>query len=76
MHLDVVIPPNSNATIRLPAAQTGDVLEGGHALRVGSGISAVAQDGGRVMVEVGSGRYAFRYAYAAGAASKAASATP
>src|ERR1700733_359417 len=76
MRLNVVIPPNTSATIHLPGAQAGDVLEGGHSLKVVSGISAVDQEAGSVMVRVGSGRYEFRYAYAASGPPKAESVTP
>jgi alpha-L-rhamnosidase len=59
--LAVEIPPNTRATVRLPAAKLADVTESGRALAGGSGIAGQRQDGDAVVVEVGSGRYSFAY---------------
>jgi alpha-L-rhamnosidase len=56
------VPANTTATVRLPAAHVADVVESGKAVEVGSGISAVSQDGDETVVELGAGRYVFRYA--------------
>ena len=55
------IPANTRATVRLPRAMLGKVNEGGKPLTVGNGITAINESGDTVIVEVGSGRYAFAY---------------
>jgi alpha-L-rhamnosidase len=59
--LDVTVPPNAHATVRLPHATLAQVTEGGLPLRIGNGIGRTVQDGGAALVEVGSGRYRFAY---------------
>jgi alpha-L-rhamnosidase len=59
--LDVEIPPNATATVRLPGARRADVTEDGKALANGNGITASRQEGETVVVDVGSGRYSFVY---------------
>jgi len=59
--LDVEIPPNTTATVRLPNARVESVSEGGAPLGRAAGVSQVAQDGRSVQFTVGSGRYAFSY---------------
>ena len=59
--VSVAVPPNAHGTVRLPAARLAGVTEGGVAVATAAGISRAAQDGDDVVVEVGSGRYAFRY---------------
>lgn len=56
------VPPNTHATVRLPGAVLAAVMEGGKALAVGNGITAIKQSGETVVVEIGSGRYEFAYA--------------
>jgi alpha-L-rhamnosidase len=58
--LTVAVPPNARATVRLPGATLADVTEGGRSLAASPG-AAARQDGGAVVVEVGSGTYAFSY---------------
>ncbi len=55
MRLDVRVPANTRATVRLPRATLARVLEGGRA------VPSATQDGADVVVEVGSGTYAFSY---------------
>jgi len=62
--LDVTVPPNTHATVRLPYATLAGVTESGQALDAADGITNAVQDGEAVVVEVGSGSY--RFAYAAG----------
>lgn len=57
--LDVEVPPNATASVRIPAARAAGVSESGRPLAAGAGILAHRQDGDAVVVEVGSGRYAF-----------------
>jgi alpha-L-rhamnosidase len=59
--LAVEVPANTRATVRLPGAKLAEVTEGGKALATGDGVAASRQDGDSVVVEVGSGRYAFAY---------------
>ncbi len=59
--LDVEIPPNTTATVRLPSARLADVTEGGKVLAAGNGIATAGQDGEVVVMDVGSGRYSFAY---------------
>jgi len=47
--------------VRLPAAQLEAVTEGGASLNVAPGITGAIQDGDDVVLEVGSGSYAFAY---------------
>jgi alpha-L-rhamnosidase len=58
--LEIVIPANTSATVTLPNATVDRVLEGGSTLRQASGVRSAEQNGRDVMVNVGSGHYAFR----------------
>ena len=60
--LDVTVPPNTHATVRLPYATLAGVTESGQALDAADGITKAVQDGEAVVVEVGSGSYRFAYA--------------
>ncbi len=55
------MPPNTTATVRLPGAGKAAVLESGHALSVGNGVTAVREDVDDRVIDTGSGRYVFRY---------------
>ena len=61
MELAVEIPPNTRATVRLPAAQLAKVTEDGGPLAGRPGVTGVRQDGDSVVVETGSGSYRFRW---------------
>jgi alpha-L-rhamnosidase len=63
LNLTIVVPPNTTATVRLPDAQIPTVLEHGRPLRTGAGIAGMHQEGSASVIEVGSGRYEFRYIY-------------
>jgi hypothetical protein len=56
-----VIPPNARGTVRLPSATLAAVTEGGKAVPEAPGVKGAAQEGEDVVVEVGSGSYAFAY---------------
>jgi len=60
--LEVELPPNTSAEVRLPRARLGSVTEGGQPLADGNGIKARRQDGDDVIVEIGSGQYRFAHA--------------
>jgi len=57
--LDVEVPANTRATVRVPHATVAGVSEGGRPVAAGNGVTAVRQDGDTVVVEIGSGRYRF-----------------
>ncbi len=61
LKVEVAIPPNTQATVRLPGAELAGVRLDGGLLRGGDGVLEVRQDGGDVVVEVGSGAYIFEY---------------
>ena len=60
--LDLSVPPNSGATVRLPAASAAAVTEGGRAVNRAVGVRTLAQGGGATVLGVGSGQYRFRCA--------------
>lgn len=60
MTMDVEVPANTTATVRLPGARVEDVLEGGKALRTNSN---VRQGDGAVLADIGSGKYEFVYGH-------------
>jgi alpha-L-rhamnosidase len=57
--LDVTVPANTHATVRLPHAKAEQVREGGQAAATAPGIRSVRADGDSVVIEAGSGRYRF-----------------
>lgn len=57
--LNVTIPANAHATVRLPAGSQADVREGGRSLAKGNGIRSVETSGNAAVIEVGSGSYEF-----------------
>ncbi|MFB6120837.1 MAG: family 78 glycoside hydrolase catalytic domain [Halobacteriaceae archaeon] len=66
LSLDVTVPWNTSATVRVPDAADATVTEGGDALWDGGaadslpdGVASVERDGDAVVVEVGAGSYAF-----------------
>lgn len=61
VRLDVRIPANTTAEVRVPAGPTGvsGVTESGGALASAVGVRVVREEAGEVVMEVGSGRYRF-----------------
>jgi alpha-L-rhamnosidase len=57
--LAVAVPPNTEATIYLPAESLDDVRESGRRLVRAEGVVSFALDQGRAVIRVGSGRYSF-----------------
>ena len=57
--LDLVVPPNTTATVTLWNAAADRVLESGHPLRGAAGKGRVEQRGNDLVVEIGSGSYKF-----------------
>ncbi len=60
--LEVTVPANTTALVRIPAAGPESVKEGGQPLDKAPGVVVVDTAPGRIAVEVGSGRYAFEVA--------------
>jgi len=61
MTLEVVVPPNSTATVHLFGASADQVREGDVAAAEAIGISDLAQGEGETTLHVGSGRYSFSW---------------
>ncbi|MDB4884376.1 MAG: alpha-L-rhamnosidase [Gemmatimonadetes bacterium] len=61
MLLSVRVPPNTRASVHLPGATLAQVTEGTRAAATAPGVTSAVQSGGDVVVEVGSGEYAFSY---------------
>jgi alpha-L-rhamnosidase len=59
--LDVIVPANTWATVRLPDATLAQVTEGGQPLSGAQGVRRTTQEGDVAVVEVGSGHYRFAY---------------
>ncbi len=59
--IDVRVPPNTAATVRLPGATLAQVTEGPSAVASSAGLTSAVQDGDAVVAELGSGDYSFSY---------------
>ena len=59
--VDVEIPANTDATVRLPGAKLAGVTEGGSKLGEVKGIVKSSQEVDTAVIVVGSGRYSFQY---------------
>lgn len=57
--LELTVPDNVTAVVRLPAAAARNVREGGHALGAANGVRLEAVASGTVRVAIGSGHYSF-----------------
>jgi alpha-L-rhamnosidase len=57
----VRVPANTHATVYLPGAKLEEVREGSSPLASTAGVRQSTQVGDTVMLEVGSGNYAFAY---------------
>jgi alpha-L-rhamnosidase len=57
--LNLTVPPNTTATVSLPANPADQILEGGRLWARAEGVSAVRQEAGRAIATVQSGRYEF-----------------
>jgi alpha-L-rhamnosidase len=62
----ITVPPNTQASIRLPRAREEQVLESGKALSESGGILRVEQNADFLLVRVGSGRYEWTFPWIAG----------
>jgi alpha-L-rhamnosidase len=61
MTVNVEIPPNTTATVKLPSAKLADVTEGGKPVGEAKGMGDTRQEEETVVIQIGSGRYLFRY---------------
>ncbi|MGH3352698.1 MAG: family 78 glycoside hydrolase catalytic domain [Nocardioides sp.] len=66
MTLDITVPANTTAEVRIPAANRWAVTEDGSPIEDSKDIDFVRQDGDVVVLEVGSGDYSFAVAPALG----------
>jgi hypothetical protein len=57
--LQVTVPPNAHATVRIPANALSQVTESGQPLDQATGVTSAQVQDGAVVVEVGAGRYDF-----------------
>jgi alpha-L-rhamnosidase len=64
--LNLLIPANSGATVRVPETRLVDVTENGRPIRAGNGIVSARQDAEDSVVEVEAGQYRFSYPNAPG----------
>ncbi len=64
--LAVVIPPNTTATVHVPAAGEAPVSEGGGPAAEAEGVKFLRRDGERAVFQVGSGSYRFAVPAAGG----------
>lgn len=58
--LSVGIPPNTDATVWMPASDPADLSEGGEPLDEREGIEVIGREGDRVLLRIASGDYEFR----------------
>ena len=63
MTVNIEIPPNTTATVRLPSAKVTHVTEGGKRLSEVEAIMETSQDGDTAVIRIASGRYSFHYHY-------------
>jgi alpha-L-rhamnosidase len=61
--MNVEIPANTTATVRIPKSKAGGVTVGGSPLAGAKGTSDSKQDGDSTLVEIGSGQYRFQSEY-------------
>ena len=57
--LEVAIPPNTTATVHVPAANGATVSEGGRPVEEADGVEPLRAEGEEAILSVGSGRYEF-----------------
>jgi alpha-L-rhamnosidase len=59
LKLNVTIPPNTTATLRLPTNDPASVTEGGRAAQKNEGVASVRVEDGTSILELNAGRYEF-----------------
>jgi alpha-L-rhamnosidase len=60
LSLDIAVPPNTTATVRVPSANPAGILESGIAAADSPGVKAIALGAAEADFEVGSGTYHFQ----------------
>jgi alpha-L-rhamnosidase len=60
--LALTVPPNTAATVRIPATRVSDVTESGHPVSQASDVTVVSVAGGVATLRVGAGSYRFAVA--------------
>jgi alpha-L-rhamnosidase len=60
--LDVTVPPNTTATVWVPAKDAAAVTESGRKVSAARGVRFLREEAGAALFEVGSGVYSFRAA--------------
>jgi alpha-L-rhamnosidase len=66
MILNVAIPANSGATVRVPETRLADITESGRPIRDGNGIVGARQEADDSVLELEAGQYSFSYRNAPG----------
>ena len=59
IQLEHLVPPNTTATIYVPAANGAQVTESGRPAEHAPGVKLLKREGDRAVYSVGSGRYSF-----------------
>ncbi|MBN2377591.1 MAG: glycoside hydrolase family 78 protein [Sedimentisphaerales bacterium] len=59
--LNVQIPPNTSATLRIPSANLKNILEQNTELKSAPGVLKTSQDADTAVITVGSGQYSFKF---------------
>jgi alpha-L-rhamnosidase len=65
MRVEVCVPPNTTASLRLPRATASEVEEGDGPLDRAEGVSEVRDEEGGATLDLGSGAYVFHYPFQA-----------
>ena len=60
--LDLTVPPNTAATVRLPATRVSIISEDGHPLRSAACVHVLGSSGGAAVLHVDAGTYHFAVA--------------
>ncbi len=58
--LEVTVPPNTTATVYVPAREGAEVTESGRPAKEAEGVTAVSREEGFAVCKVGAGKYVFR----------------
>ena len=70
LRLEVTIPPNTTATVVVPAAKSGDVTESGQPAANAKGVKFLRAEKDAAVYEVGSGSFVFEAPFAPGGAAQ------
>lgn len=59
MIVSVTVPVNTTARVHLPVGNADEVVESGRVITMAREIKVIGMEAGRVVVEIGSGKYEF-----------------